>query len=228
MLIDSEFSLPFKIPYSEHNKFTGRELFLRQLDLALRSREHRSRPLVLYGTGGVGKTEIVIEYAHRHQKEYSSIFWINATSLSSTYDSLREVFGRIVRHYGRIFQTPDGLPDRARIFQLLLGDDKIVSANMVEGNVIAEAIKDWLTREGNYDWLLVFDNYDDIKAYELHNFFPGGSGGSIIVTSRRMNLGRAWEGLEVEDLSVAEGLQLLKRSAVMHGELSREGKQHGL
>jgi hypothetical protein len=33
---------------------------------------------VLYGLGGVGKTQLVLEYAHRHQADYDCVWWVTA------------------------------------------------------------------------------------------------------------------------------------------------------
>jgi hypothetical protein len=36
----------------------------------------------LQGMGGVGKTQLVLEYAHRHAAEYSIVWWVNADDLA--------------------------------------------------------------------------------------------------------------------------------------------------
>jgi len=42
-----------------------------------RSRDGR-RVAVLHGLGGIGKKQLMIEYAKRHRTEYSAIFWVNS------------------------------------------------------------------------------------------------------------------------------------------------------
>lgn len=41
------------------------------------------RRLVLEGLGSVGKTQLAIIYARRRQRHYASVFWLNATSVST-------------------------------------------------------------------------------------------------------------------------------------------------
>ena len=56
--------------------FTGREEVLR----AVREALTRGDPgvLALHGTEGVGKTQIAVEYAHRHAADYDVVWWLNA------------------------------------------------------------------------------------------------------------------------------------------------------
>ena len=58
--------------------FTGRDKDLRQLRDELRNRRMAVfQPLILHGLGGVGKTQVALEYAHRFRADYYIIWWIN-------------------------------------------------------------------------------------------------------------------------------------------------------
>jgi hypothetical protein len=79
-------NLPERNPF-----FTGRELVLAQLQeaLAVQGRAARS------GLGGVGKTQTVLEYAHRHLEEYSHSFWVNADSREALVSSYATFAGQL-------------------------------------------------------------------------------------------------------------------------------------
>jgi len=74
---------PFCVPYARNPGFVGREDDLERLHGMIR----RARSLVailptaLVGLGGIGKTQLVVEYCHAHRGEYSEgVFWLNAVN----------------------------------------------------------------------------------------------------------------------------------------------------
>lgn len=36
--------------------------------------------LMISGLGGIGKTQLVLEYAHRYRKKYEAVLWVHADS----------------------------------------------------------------------------------------------------------------------------------------------------
>jgi tetratricopeptide (TPR) repeat protein len=61
--------------------FTGREPLLAAIREALVSSD-RAVVHALYGMGGVGKTQLAIEYVHRYEAYYDVVWWLNSESMS--------------------------------------------------------------------------------------------------------------------------------------------------
>ncbi len=112
--------------------FTGREAILERLHEELAG---DGTAVVLaravYGLGGVGKTQIALEYAHRFQGDYHLIWWINAEQPLEISLALTELAGRLR------LQTSDNAAEAAA------------------------ATLEQLRRDRSGRWLLIFDNAED-------------------------------------------------------------------
>ena len=59
-------------------RFTGRDGMLTELRRRLRAGEGTLVVQALYGLGGVGRTQLTLEYAHRFAADYQLVWWIDA------------------------------------------------------------------------------------------------------------------------------------------------------
>ncbi|WP_433206709.1 FxSxx-COOH system tetratricopeptide repeat protein [Dactylosporangium sp. CS-047395] len=71
--------------------FTGRRDTLDQLRDRLSANITVVLPQALYGLGGVGKTQVAIEYAYRFAADYDLVWWISAEQVSQVRSALGEL-----------------------------------------------------------------------------------------------------------------------------------------
>src|SRR5260370_31429949 len=87
------------VPQRNKN-FTGRVDILTRLGQGASSKvtavlPEDPLPQALQGLGGVGKTAVAIEYAHRYRSKYELVWWIPADELALVRSSLAALAGRL-------------------------------------------------------------------------------------------------------------------------------------
>ena len=72
----------WNIPYPRNPFFTGRDELPTQLAIALKTDQAKnlSQAQAISGLGGIGKTQIAVEYAYRHGHEYECVFWLRGVT----------------------------------------------------------------------------------------------------------------------------------------------------
>ncbi|MFF5082058.1 FxSxx-COOH system tetratricopeptide repeat protein [Actinoplanes sp. NPDC000266] len=84
----------FEVP-GRNTRFTGREEDLRQLRTHLRSSPMvvlaSPGPVALQGMGGIGKSQLALEYAHRYRAAYDVVWWIDADQVSFLESALGDL-----------------------------------------------------------------------------------------------------------------------------------------
>ncbi|KAI5778352.1 hypothetical protein EDC01DRAFT_371162 [Geopyxis carbonaria] len=97
------------IPYSRNPQFHGREDIIYKIHKSL-SPEGSSRPakmkfVTLYGLAGIGKTQIALEYAHRHRELYQACFWITTDTPEKASQGLCEIARKLNINDGDLSST---------------------------------------------------------------------------------------------------------------------------
>jgi hypothetical protein len=172
---------------ARNSHFTGRKEELETLRsrLADSSIEVLSQPpQAVYGLGGIGKTEIAVEYAHRYAAHYDVVWWVRAEHP----DRVRDSFVKLGRQLN--LQDSFGYRDRS-VFTVM---DALRTGNPYRR------------------WLLIFDNAAQPEV--IDEFIPKGpSGGHVIITSREQQWRRVTraEGIEVTEFALQESIEFLRK-----------------
>jgi tetratricopeptide (TPR) repeat protein/DNA-binding XRE family transcriptional regulator len=124
--------LIWNVPYRRNPFFTGREAILAHLYTVLRSRNAAAltQAQAISGLGGIGKTQIAVEYAYRYRDHYQAIFWINA--------STREVLSVDLSKLAALLDLPE--------------------QHEQDQDIVVRAVKRWLITRTQ--WLLILDNVE--------------------------------------------------------------------
>jgi hypothetical protein len=196
--------------FPEAAQFVAREEELSKMHELLHGHSSRAA-VILHGLGGMGKTQLAVEYVRRHKEKYTAIFWLNANDKISLQLSFCGIAQQVLRSHPLT---------------------KVLSSVDLEGDLerVASAVKAWLDLQRNARWLLIYDNYDnprfstnsDRSTVDIRQYLPESDHGSIIVTTRsaRVTQGRR---LHIQKLTgLEDGLKIL---ANMSG---REGIQDGV
>ncbi|MEV4346806.1 FxSxx-COOH system tetratricopeptide repeat protein [Actinoplanes sp. NPDC049596] len=95
--------MSYKVPEicnlpARNRQFSGRARALDGLTAALRAEPSPTSPVVVavHGLGGVGKTQLALEYAHHHTADYDLIWWVPSdrpTSAVAAYAALAAKLG---------------------------------------------------------------------------------------------------------------------------------------
>ncbi len=129
-------SVIWNIPYRRNPFFTGRAEILAALHESFCSKKTALKTQALSGLGGVGKTQIAIEYVYRYHRDYQYIFWVRGDT--------REKM----------------LADIAALAMLLDLKERAEQ----EQRRIVEAVRAWLREQSR--WLLIIDNIEDLRLVQ--------------------------------------------------------------
>ncbi|MER7998853.1 FxSxx-COOH system tetratricopeptide repeat protein [Streptomyces sp. NPDC095613] len=110
------------------------------------------QPQTLYGLGGIGKTQVALEYVHRFMADYDLVWWISSEQTADVVAGLAELAVRLGAQ----------------------GGEDMAAASQEAVDLLRRGVPS--TR-----WLLVFDNADDPEQLQRF-FPPGGPGHILVTS----------------------------------------------
>lgn len=163
--------------------FTGRGGELAALAAALAAGSTVTVQAV-HGMGGVGKTQLATQFAWEHAADYDLVYWLAA-------------------------EEPAALPDQFAALAAALGLEPVSDPKGLRAQVCQQL------REVP-GWLLIFDNADharDIGSWVPAVPLPTGVRGHVVITTRRGGFDALGQVLDLDVVSPAEALALLRTRA---------------
>jgi hypothetical protein len=125
------------VPYVRNAHFTGREALLEALHGA-RTAQSSVLIQVLCGLGGIGKTQLALEYAYRYGGRYALVWWVRA-------------------------ETPETL---ATDYAALAAPLELPQQGVQEQPQLTAMVRQW--REQHTGWLLIFDDAPEPSAVQAY------------------------------------------------------------
>jgi hypothetical protein len=171
-----------EIPYRNPH-FTGREDEIQALRMQLGdiATGVSQPPGVLYGLGGVGKTQIATEYAHRYSRDYDIAWWVRADQEETIQSSLVGLAAHL--------QLPDVNPvDRDRVIPLVI--DTLQSG------------------EPHSRWLLIFD--DVAAPQKIRQYIPQGGHVIVTSRINEWRQVFSTDGIDVRQFARADTVKFLR------------------
>ena len=123
------------VPHPRNPFFTGRTDLLSALHQRLHDHHQAvaiSQAYAVSGLGGIGKTQLALEYAYQHAADYDGVFWLGAETVETLYASFTSIAELL------------GLPEQVA----------------KEHPQVAQAVLRWLA--SHKGWLVIYDNVEDV------------------------------------------------------------------
>jgi hypothetical protein len=161
----------------------------------------RQRIFVVHGLGGMGKTQLCVDYVRKHQDQFSAVLWLDGSSKDALRQSLAQAALRI----------PAGRGVAPIHSQQARG----------ETQESIDSLLQWLSLPDNTLWLLVLDNVDrdwqavpeDTQAYDFKKFLPLVDHGNILVTTRLSRIQIPKASIHLRDVDEQVGREILETRA---------------
>ncbi|KAF2030383.1 TPR-like protein [Setomelanomma holmii] len=159
----------------------------------------------LVGLGGVGKSQLALQYAHsiRDTSPHTFVFWVHASTHARFEEAYRDIADQL--------QLPGRSDPKANVLRL---------------------VSDWLQDKASGRWVMVVDSVDDAEAFfplrkrqqseanasaqtPLATYLPQSRNGAVLITSRSKDAANRLVGgynkiKEVLTMNEGKGLQLLR------------------
>ena len=92
-------NIPLSLNIWKNPDFVGRGYLLENLKQEIDAGKDVRMIIVLYGTGGMGKTQLALEYVYQNYQDYCLAFWVNTVSVQSTTLGFIQIMHQLIEHH---------------------------------------------------------------------------------------------------------------------------------
>lgn len=192
----------YHIPLKKNPRFTGRDTILDMLEEKIFG-EERSHRTALVGLGGMGKTQIALQFAYQTKEKRPgySIFWIPILSTAN----IEQAYGEIAK--------------------------KLHVEKKHDGEDIRELVCEHLSAEEAGKWLLIVDNADEQELVfgsdevsGMERYLPQADNGSILLTTRSRQVAVDFADIDVIDVEQMDPDEaaIFFKKALIRKDLARD------
>jgi hypothetical protein len=205
-----DFDVPFHFPLKRSALFIGRHAAMNELHRNAFSnnseRERMTKTITVIGTGGIGKSQLVVEFINVYREKFQSVLWINCASKESILNDFEAAALEIKAHAKTNKRSPKWITDF----------ESAENKESKRKTPAVQLVQTWLSQANNSRWLIVFDGLDTPDEIDVDEYLPESHAGHVIITSRNRNADTyATDGhiLRLELLSTENAASLLLRKA---------------
>lgn len=198
--------------FRRNHKFVGRTDILHDLERRL-FLDEECHEIAVYSLGGIGKTQIALEFANFVSETHQgvSVLWIVALSQVTVEKSFMEIAGLLGLHQESSKQ--DGNQEPTVLDIESNGSHASRSSNQED---VKQLVKRHLEAQNRSRWLLIVDNVDDERLIDmLLTWVPHSTTGRTLYTSRSTRVVQDLVGsdaIEIEKLEELDAINFMKRS----------------
>jgi transcriptional regulator with XRE-family HTH domain len=171
----------WNIPFLRNPNYTGYDEVIEKLHLRLLGEKDEIAIETISGLGGIGKTQLMLEYAYRKRDNYQAVFWLRADKQELLEEDLAQAAKML------------GVPEARK--------------RQPNHQYLVNEAKQWLKK--HFGWLLLLDNVEeDVRVKDILSGMPHGH---VLLTTRSQAVAELASNLHLDKMQQEEGALLLLR-----------------